>query len=62
MLISLMIDFDGKWEEHLPYMEISYHDNHHSSIDIPPCSQQEKSGTRLCSLELGESILVGPNI
>jgi len=36
LLRSCVIDFKGKWDAHLPLIEISYNNSYHASIDMAP--------------------------
>ncbi|KAI3751950.1 hypothetical protein L2E82_23044 [Cichorium intybus] len=64
MLRACMIDFGGRWNDHLPLVEFSYNNSHHSSIGMPPFEALygRKCRTPLCWLEAGENKLTGPDI
>lgn len=59
-----MIDFRGKWDDHLPLVEFSYNNSYHSSIGMPPYEALygRKCRTPLCWLEVGEKKLIGPKL
>ncbi|KAL4582129.1 hypothetical protein LXL04_006670 [Taraxacum kok-saghyz] len=64
MLRSCVIDFGGRWDDHLPLVEFSYNNSYHSSIGMPPYEALygRKCRTPLCWLEAGEKKLTGPDL
>ncbi|KAL8120002.1 hypothetical protein AgCh_017219 [Apium graveolens] len=36
MLRTCTLDFEGNWDDHLPFIEFSYNNSYHASINIPP--------------------------
>ena len=64
MLRACVIDFGGKWDEHLPLVEFAYNNSYHSSIGMPPFEALygRKCRTPMCWLEAGETKLTGPEI
>ena len=37
MLRACVIDFKGRWDDHLPLIEFAYNNSYHSSIQMAPC-------------------------
>ncbi|KAI3499624.1 hypothetical protein L1887_35428 [Cichorium endivia] len=64
MLRACVIDFGGRWDDHLPLVEFSYNNSYHSSIGMPPFEALygRKCRTPLCWLEAEENKLTGPDI
>ena len=64
MLWECIIDFKGKWDEHLPLIEFASNNSYHSSIDIAPFKALYGRRRRylLGWFEVGEFALIGPEI
>ena len=64
MLRYFVIDFKGRWDDHVPLIEFSYNNSHHSSISM---ASFEALYGRICRypigwFEVGESSLLGHDI
>ena len=59
-----MLEFKGSWDRHLPLMEFAYNNSYQSSIEMAPYEALygRKCRTPLCSDEVGERKLSGPEI
>jgi hypothetical protein len=64
MLRACVLDFKGNWDDHLPLIEFSYNNSHHSSIDMAPFEALygRKCRSPICFTEVGESQITGPEI
>ncbi|GKB77060.1 putative reverse transcriptase domain-containing protein [Tanacetum coccineum] len=64
MLRACAIDFGGIWDTHLPLVEFSYNNSHHSSVKCAPFETLyvRKCRTPIAWAEVGESKLIGPEI
>ncbi|KAD3640486.1 hypothetical protein E3N88_29709 [Mikania micrantha] len=64
MLRACVLDFGGSWDSHLPLVEFSYNNSHHSSIQCAPFEALYERKCRLpvCWTEIGESQLIGPEL
>ncbi|CAN6704242.1 unnamed protein product [Malus baccata var. baccata] len=64
MLRSSVLQFGDAWHKHLPLIEFAYNNSFHSSIGMAPfealCGKPCR--TPLCWSEVGERVLVGPEI
>ena len=61
---ACVINFRGKWDDHLPLIEFSYNNIYHSSIGMAPF---EALYDRRCRspvgwFKVGESSILGPEI
>ena len=64
MLRSLVLQFRDEWRKSLPLIEFAYNNNFHSSIGMSPFEvlYGKPCRTPLCWSEVGERVLVGPEI
>src|SRR4051812_20726611 len=64
MLRSCVISFGKKWEESLPFAELSYNNSYQASLKMAPFEDLygRKCRTRLNWSETGERTLIGPGI
>ncbi|KAD3336352.1 hypothetical protein E3N88_31871 [Mikania micrantha] len=64
MLRACVIDFRGRWDDHLPLMEFSYNNSYHSSIQTAPFEALygRKFRTPVYWSEIGENQFSGPEI
>ncbi|KAJ9544514.1 hypothetical protein OSB04_024221 [Centaurea solstitialis] len=64
MLCACALDFGGSWDTHQPLVEFSYNNSYHSTIGMAPYEALygRKCRTPLCWREMGEKILVGPEL
>ncbi|GJT79416.1 putative reverse transcriptase domain-containing protein [Tanacetum coccineum] len=64
MLKACAIDFGGNWDTHLPLIEFSYNNSHHSSVKCAPFEAlyERKCRTPIAWTEVGESKLIGLKI
>ena len=64
MLRACVLNFQGSWEEHLPFIEFAYNNSFHASIGMAPYEALygRKCRSPVCWDEVGESKLVGPEI
>ena len=64
MVRPYVIDFKGKWDDHLPLIEFDYNNNYHASIQM--ASYEALCGTRyrfpIGWFEVGEAGLIGSNL
>ena len=64
MLRACIIDINGNWNRHLPFVEFAYNNSFHSSISMAP---YEAFYSRRCRspigwFEVGEPLLFGPDL
>ena len=59
-----MIDFRGKWDDHLSLIEFSYNNGYHSSIGMAlfEALYGKRCRSRIGWFEVGESSILGPEI
>ncbi|GJX11180.1 putative reverse transcriptase domain-containing protein [Tanacetum coccineum] len=64
MLRSCAIDFRGNWDTHLPLVELSYNNSHHSSVKYAPFEAlyRRKYQMLIAWAEVGERKLIGLEI
>ncbi|MDV3205134.1 MAG: hypothetical protein Q8883_02635 [Sweet potato little leaf phytoplasma] len=64
ILRACVVDFKGTWDDHLPLIEFAYNNIYHSSIKMALFEALHGRGCRspICWLELGEAMVVGPNL
>lgn len=64
MLRACAIDLKGHWDTHLPLIEFSYNNSYHSNINATPYEALygRKCRTHVCWMEVGEKMLIGPDI
>ncbi|KAI3745141.1 hypothetical protein L1987_58245 [Smallanthus sonchifolius] len=64
MLRACVIEFKGNWDLHLPFVEFSYNNNYHTSIDMAPFEALygRKCHSPICWSEIGETQITGPEL
>nr|GFA89680.1 putative reverse transcriptase domain-containing protein [Tanacetum cinerariifolium] len=64
MLRACVIDFSSSWDRHLPLVEFSYNNIYHARIKAAPFEALygRKCRSPVCSTEVGDSQLTGPEI
>ncbi|GJY89669.1 putative reverse transcriptase domain-containing protein [Tanacetum coccineum] len=64
MLRACVIDFRSSWDRHLPLVEFSYNNSYHASIKAAPYEALygRKCRSPVCSSEVGDSQLTGPEL
>ncbi|KAM2370076.1 hypothetical protein ACFXTH_047440 [Malus domestica] len=64
MLRACVLDFHGSWEDHLSLAEFAYNNSFQSSIGMAPYEALYGKPCRslLCWAEVGENVLLGPEI
>ncbi|KAJ9567836.1 hypothetical protein OSB04_003802 [Centaurea solstitialis] len=64
MLRACVLEFGGRWDDHLPLVEFSYNNSYHASIQCAPYEALYgcKCRSPLNWLEVGESRLIRPDI
>ena len=64
MLRAIVLDHKGSWEEHLPLVEFIYNKNYQESIQMAPYEALYGRSSRspICSTEVGESSITGPDL
>nr|GEX11202.1 putative reverse transcriptase domain-containing protein [Tanacetum cinerariifolium] len=64
MLRACVLDFGKGWDKHLPLVEFSYNNNHHTSIKAAPFKALygHKCRSPICWAEVGDRQLTGPEI
>ena len=64
MLRAYVLQFGHAWHRHLDLMEFAYNNSYHSSIGMSPFEALygKSCRTPLCWSEVGERVLVGPEI
>ncbi|KAJ9561553.1 hypothetical protein OSB04_006713 [Centaurea solstitialis] len=64
MLRACVLEFGGRWDDHLPLVEFSYNNKYHTSIQCVPYEALygRKYRSPLNWLEVGESQLIRPDI
>ena len=64
ILRDCILDFQGSWDEHLPFVKFSYNNNFHSSIRMSPYETLYGRPCRLpiCWEEIRDRALLGPEI
>nr|GEU47604.1 putative reverse transcriptase domain-containing protein [Tanacetum cinerariifolium] len=64
MLRACAMDFGGNWDTHLPLVELSYNNSHHSSVKCAPFEALygRKCRSPIAWAEVGESKLIGSEI
>nr|GEW14311.1 putative reverse transcriptase domain-containing protein [Tanacetum cinerariifolium] len=64
MLRACAMDFSGNWDTHLPLVEFSYNNSHHSSVKCAPFEALygRKCRTPIAWAEVGESKLIRTEI
>ena len=64
MLRACVLDFGGSWDTHLSLIEFSYNNSFHSSIGMAPYEALYGRPCRspTCWLEVGEKVLLGPDL
>jgi hypothetical protein len=64
LLRACVIDFGGKWDEHLPLIEFSYNNSYHASAKMAPFEALygRKCRSPVCWTEIGDSQIIGPQI
>ena len=64
MLRACALEFQGKWEDDLPLVEISYNNSYQSTIKIAPFEALygRKCRTPLCWSDLDEALIIGPEM
>jgi len=57
-----MLDFKGSWEDHLHLAEFAYSNSYQSNFKMAPFEAlySRKCRTPLCSYDIGEKGLLGP--
>ncbi|GKF23802.1 putative reverse transcriptase domain-containing protein [Tanacetum coccineum] len=61
---TILVDFGGSWDTHLPLIEFSYNNSYHTSIKCAPFEALygRKCRSPVIWTEVGESQLIGPEI
>ena len=64
MLRAYALDFEGKWDEHLPLVEFAYNNSYQATIGMPPYEALygRKCRSPLHWDKVGERALVGPDL
>ena len=64
MLRACALDFSGKWDRHLPFVEFAYNNSYQATIGLPPYEALygRKFRSPLYWDEIGEKAVVGPNL
>jgi hypothetical protein len=64
LLRACVIDFGGKWDEHLPLIEFSYNNSFHASAKMAPFEALygRKCRSPVCWTEIGDTQLLGPQL
>ncbi|GJZ25931.1 putative reverse transcriptase domain-containing protein [Tanacetum coccineum] len=64
MLCAYVIDFGSSWDRHLPFVEFSYNNSYHLSINAAPYEALygRKCRSPLCWSEVRDSQLTGPEL
>lgn len=64
LLRACILDFQGSWEDHLPLAEFAYNNSYQSSIGMAPYEALYGRPCRspLCWAEVGDNILIGPDL
>ncbi|GJV77644.1 putative reverse transcriptase domain-containing protein [Tanacetum coccineum] len=64
MLRACVLDFGKNWDRHLPLVEFSYNNSHHTSIKAAPFEALygRKCRSPVCWAEVGDAQLTGPAI
>jgi len=64
LLRVCVLEQGGTWDSHLPLIEVTYNNSYHSSIGMAPFEALygRRCRTPLCWFELGESVVLGPDI
>ena len=64
MLRACMIEFNGSWDMHISLMEFAYNNSYQSSIRMAPFEALYgwKFRTLICWDEVGDTILIGPEL
>ena len=64
MLRACVLDHKGNWEEHLPLVEFAYNNSYQESIQMAPYEVLYGRPCRspICSTEVEESSITGPNL
>lgn len=64
LLRDCVLEQRGAWDSHLPLIEFTYNNSFHASIGMEPYEalQGRRCRTPLCQYELGESVMLGPEI
>ena len=64
MLRACALDFEGKWDEHLPLVEFAYNNSYQATIGMPPYEALygRKCRSPLHWDEVGEKAVVGPDL
>jgi len=58
-----VLEFQGKWEDDLPLVEVSYNNSYQSAIKMAPfegLSLGENPETPLCWIDIDEALIIGP--
>ena len=61
---SMCLDLKGRWEEHLPLVELAYNNSYPTSIQMAPYEALYERPCRspICGMEVGEGSITGPNL
>ena len=64
MLRACVLDHKGSWEEHFPLVKFAYNNSYQASIQMAPFEALYGRPCRspLCSTEVGESSITGPDL
>ena len=64
MLRACVLDYKGRWEEHLPLVEFAYNNSYQASIQMAPYEALYGRPCRspICWTEVGESSITSPDL
>ncbi|XP_026377796.1 uncharacterized protein LOC113272107 [Papaver somniferum] len=64
MLRAYVLDFQGNWDEYLPWVQFAYNNSYHSSIGMAPFETLYGRPCRSpsCWVEVGEKRFLGPDL
>ncbi|GKA94696.1 putative reverse transcriptase domain-containing protein [Tanacetum coccineum] len=64
MLRAYVIDFESNWDRHLSLVEFSYNNSYHASIKVAQYEAlyRRKCRSPVCWSEVGDSLLIGPEL
>ncbi|KAJ7982753.1 putative Retrotransposon protein, Ty3-gypsy subclass [Quillaja saponaria] len=64
MLRAYVMDFEGSWDQHLPFMEFAYNNRYHSSIRMAPFEvlYGRKCRSLVGWFKTGDHQLLGPEL
>ncbi|XP_070046615.1 uncharacterized protein [Nicotiana tomentosiformis] len=64
MLRACVLDFKGRWDNHLPLIKFAYNNNFHASIQMAPFEALYGRSYRspIVWFDIGEANLIGPDL